>query len=269
MMGESGLHLGGASRPDSCLQPWQAIFEELTKKAVDLAWENENLIRDEGDIGMKPEGDDVVEGHGEAEVGSDSDRELQEVDQEHIESEGERDQSSQEIDLGDQRDERDDSEGKDSVSDQIGQRVVTSRRRKVVESDSERSEENQYLQWRFANARVDATMKVQRATAQDDVKFEIFCSKILNVSAQKFLADSFQADKATTREDVDGVSKKYAILPQKTTIMQQLQHLLSKPTPNSHFPTTHPATTAAVGHQLPLNNRHHLQVICQTETGFS
>nr|GEU29683.1 protein LEO1 homolog isoform X1 [Tanacetum cinerariifolium] len=100
---------------------------------------------DEGDVGMKPEGDDVVEGHGEAEVGSDSDGELQEVDQEHIESEGERDQSSQEVDLGDQRDERDESEGKDSGSDQIGQRVVTSRRREVVESDSERSEENRYM----------------------------------------------------------------------------------------------------------------------------
>ncbi|PWA64619.1 leo1-like family protein [Artemisia annua] len=104
---------------------------------------------DEGDIGMKPEGDDVVEGHGEAGVGSDSDGELQEVDQdqdqEHIESEGERDQSSQEVDLGDQRDEREESEGKDSGSDQIGQRVVTSRRREVVESDSERSEENQYM----------------------------------------------------------------------------------------------------------------------------
>ncbi|GJZ25216.1 hypothetical protein Tco_0562675, partial [Tanacetum coccineum] len=62
-------------------------------------------------VGMKPEGDDVVEGHGEAEVGSDSDGELQE------------------------RDERDESEGKDSGSDQIGQRVVTSRRSPEEEKD--------------------------------------------------------------------------------------------------------------------------------------
>ncbi|GKB40638.1 hypothetical protein Tco_0885580 [Tanacetum coccineum] len=81
----------------------------------------------------------------EAEVGSDSDGELQEVDQENLESEGERDQSSQEVDSGDQRDKRNESEGKDSGSDQIGQRVVTSRRREVVESDSQRSEENQYM----------------------------------------------------------------------------------------------------------------------------
>nr|GEY08314.1 protein LEO1 homolog isoform X1 [Tanacetum cinerariifolium] len=69
-------------------------------------------LQDKGDVGMKPEGDDVVEGRGETEIGSDSDGELQEVDQEHIESESERDQSSQEVDLGDQRDERDESEEK-------------------------------------------------------------------------------------------------------------------------------------------------------------
>nr|GEW59038.1 protein LEO1 homolog isoform X2 [Tanacetum cinerariifolium] len=67
---------------------------------------------------MKPEGGDVVEGHGEAEVGSDSDDELQEVDQENLESEG---------------------------SDQIGQIVVTGRRREVVEIESERSKENQHM----------------------------------------------------------------------------------------------------------------------------
>ncbi|XP_024976368.1 protein LEO1 homolog isoform X1 [Cynara cardunculus var. scolymus] len=101
-----------------------------------------DYVSDEGDVGLKPEGEDVVEGQGEAEVSSDTDGELHEMDQDHIESEGERDQSSQEVDLGDQREE---SEGKDSGSDQLGQRVVTSRRREVVESESERSEENHYL----------------------------------------------------------------------------------------------------------------------------
>ncbi|XP_071702476.1 protein LEO1 homolog [Rutidosis leptorrhynchoides] len=95
---------------------------------------------DEADVGVKSQDEDVVEGQGEAEVGSDG--ELHEVDQENIESEGERDQSSVEIDLGDQRDE---SEGNDdSGSDQIGQRVVTSRRREVVDSDSEKFEDNHY-----------------------------------------------------------------------------------------------------------------------------
>ncbi|XP_076905132.1 protein LEO1 homolog [Bidens hawaiensis] len=94
------------------------------------------------DDGVKPEGEEVVEGQAEAEAGSETDGELHEMDQEHMESEGERDQSSQEVDLENQRDE---SEGKDSASDQIGQQGVTSRRREVVESESERSEENQYM----------------------------------------------------------------------------------------------------------------------------
>ncbi|PPR85312.1 hypothetical protein GOBAR_AA35385 [Gossypium barbadense] len=60
------------------------------------------------------------------------------------ESEGERVQSSQEVDIGDQREE---SEAKETDSDEkedYGQRVVTSRRREVIESGSERSEENHY-----------------------------------------------------------------------------------------------------------------------------
>ncbi|KAI3717734.1 hypothetical protein L1987_69525 [Smallanthus sonchifolius] len=97
---------------------------------------------DEGDVGVKPEGEDVVEGQGEAEVGGETDGELQGMYPEHIESEGEREQSFQEVDLENQRDE---SEGKDSASDQIGQRGVTSRRREMVESESERSEENHYM----------------------------------------------------------------------------------------------------------------------------
>ncbi|CAI9266837.1 unnamed protein product [Lactuca saligna] len=98
---------------------------------------------DEGDIGLKPEAEDVVEGQGEADVSNDG--ELHEINNDHIESEGERDHNSQEVDLGDQRDE---SEGNDSRSDQredYSQRVVTSRIRDVVESESERSEENHYV----------------------------------------------------------------------------------------------------------------------------
>ncbi|XP_023762098.1 protein LEO1 homolog [Lactuca sativa] len=98
---------------------------------------------DEGDIGLKPEAEDVVEGQGEADLGNDG--ELHEINDDQIESEGERDHNSQEVDLGDQRDE---SEGNDSRSDQredYSQRVVTSRIRDVVESESERSEENHYV----------------------------------------------------------------------------------------------------------------------------
>ncbi|CAI9284024.1 unnamed protein product [Lactuca saligna] len=131
-------------------QMMQNLFGDQSEEEEEEEVESEHesnrqpdYASDEGDMGLKPEGEDVVEGQGEAEVGSDSEgEELQEMDQEQIESEGERDQSSQEVDLGDQRDE---SEGKDSGSDQLGQKVVTSRRREVVESESERSEENQYM----------------------------------------------------------------------------------------------------------------------------
>ncbi|GKF12739.1 probable manganese-transporting ATPase PDR2, partial [Tanacetum coccineum] len=54
---------------------------ELDREIVEGGLKFDGLA-DKGDVGMKPEGDDVVEGHGEAEVGSDSDGELQEVDQE-------------------------------------------------------------------------------------------------------------------------------------------------------------------------------------------
>ncbi|XP_023742931.1 protein LEO1 homolog isoform X2 [Lactuca sativa] len=131
-------------------QMMQNLFGDQSEEEEEEEVESEHesnrqpdYASDEGDMGLKPEGEDVVEGQGEAEVGSDSEgEELQEMDQEQIESEGERDQSSQEVDLGDQREE---SEGKDSGSDQLGQKVVTSRRREVVESESERSEENQYM----------------------------------------------------------------------------------------------------------------------------
>lgn len=131
-------------------QMMQNLFGDQSEEEEEEEVESEHesnrqpdYVSDEGDVELKPEGEHVVEGQGEAEVSSDTDGELHEMDQDHIESEGERDQSSQEVDLGDQREE---SEGKDSGSDQLGQRVVTSRRREVVESESERSEENHYLE---------------------------------------------------------------------------------------------------------------------------
>lgn len=78
------------------------------------------------------------------EAEGESEGELHDVDHVNGESEGERDLSSQEVEVGDQREE---SEAKDSESEEKeehGPRVVTSRRRDVVESGSERSEENHY-----------------------------------------------------------------------------------------------------------------------------
>lgn len=100
------------------------------------------FVQDEAEGAPEAEGEGEVEGHGEVEV--ESDVELHDVEPDPGESEGEREQSSQEIDIGDQREE---SEVKDSDSDEkeeYGQRVVTSRRREVIESGSERSEENHY-----------------------------------------------------------------------------------------------------------------------------
>ncbi|XP_044477084.1 protein LEO1 homolog isoform X2 [Mangifera indica] len=104
-----------------------------------------NYISDEADGG--PEVD--VEGEGEVQVGHgeayvESEGELRDVEPDPGESEGEGDQISQEVDVVDQREE---SEAKYTDSDEkeeYGQRVVTSRRREVVESGSERSDENHY-----------------------------------------------------------------------------------------------------------------------------
>ncbi|KAK9278642.1 hypothetical protein L1049_028215 [Liquidambar formosana] len=98
---------------------------------------------DEGEGGPDIEGEGEAEGQGEAEVESEGD--IRDADPDPGESEGERDQSSQEVEVDDQREE---SEGKETDSDEkeeYGQRVVTSRRRDVVESGSERSEENHYV----------------------------------------------------------------------------------------------------------------------------
>nr|XP_016439242.1 PREDICTED: protein LEO1 homolog isoform X3 [Nicotiana tabacum] len=133
----------------------QSEEEEEEEEEVESEHESNrqpDYASDDGDGGLEPEGEgeaDVegegeveVEGQGEAEM--ESEGEMQDVDPGQGESEGERDQSSQEIEVGDQRVE---SEGRDSESDEkeeYGQRVVTSRRREVIDSESERSEENRF-----------------------------------------------------------------------------------------------------------------------------
>ncbi|XP_044485830.1 protein LEO1 homolog isoform X2 [Mangifera indica] len=106
-----------------------------------------NYVSDEAEGGLEVdvEGDgeaELQEGHGEVDV--ESEGEMRGVEPDPGESEGERDQSSQEVDVVGQREE---SEAKYTDSDEkeeYGQRVVTSKRREVVESGSERSEENHY-----------------------------------------------------------------------------------------------------------------------------
>ncbi|XVF11814.1 hypothetical protein REPUB_Repub08aG0059900 [Reevesia pubescens] len=132
-------------------QMMQNLFGDQSEEEEEIDSEHEsnphpNYASDEAEGAMEPEGEGEaeaeVEGHGEAEVESDGD--LRDVEPDPGESEGERDQSSQDVDIGDQREE---SEAKDTDSDEkeeYGQRVVTSRRREVIASASERSEENHY-----------------------------------------------------------------------------------------------------------------------------
>ncbi|KAJ7978722.1 protein LEO1-like [Quillaja saponaria] len=134
-------------------QMMQNLFGDQSEEEEELDSEHEsnpqpNYASDVGEGGLEPEGEGEgggeVEGPGEVEVESEGD--LHDAEPDPGESEGERDQSSQEVDVGDQREE---SEARDSDSDekeQYDQRVVTSKRRErsVIESGSEKSEENHY-----------------------------------------------------------------------------------------------------------------------------
>lgn len=120
----------------------QNLFGDQSEEEEDVDSEHEsnpqpNFASDEGEGGMEPEGEGEVEGHGEVEI--ESEGEMREVEPDPGESEGERDQSSQEVEAGVQREE---SEGRYTDSDE--KEELTSRRRNVIESGSERSEENHY-----------------------------------------------------------------------------------------------------------------------------
>ncbi|KAI4343945.1 hypothetical protein L6164_011233 [Bauhinia variegata] len=132
-------------------QMMQNLFGDQSEEEEELDSEHEsnpqpNYASDEGEGGLEPEGEaegeGEVEGHGEVEIESEGD--MPDGDPDPGESEAERDQSSQEVEVGYQREE---SEARDSDSDgkeDYGQRVATSKRRDVIKSESERSEENHY-----------------------------------------------------------------------------------------------------------------------------
>ncbi|KAL3024884.1 hypothetical protein AAZX31_04G149300 [Glycine max] len=126
-------------------QMMQNLFGDQSEEEEELDVDSEhesnpqlNYPSDEGEGVGEQEGE--VEGQGEVEIESDGDGEPDR------ESEGEREQSSQEVEVVEREEE---SEGRDSDSDAkdggYSQHGVTSKRRDdVVESGSERSEENQY-----------------------------------------------------------------------------------------------------------------------------
>ncbi|KAM1081122.1 hypothetical protein EV1_015528 [Malus domestica] len=122
-------------------QMMQNLFgdqSEEEEEEVDSEHEsNPQPNSDEGEGAVEAEGEGEVEGQGEVEV--ESDVEQRNADPDPGESEGEREQSSQEVDIGDHREE---SEGKYTDTDE--KEELTSRRRNVIESGSERSEENHY-----------------------------------------------------------------------------------------------------------------------------
>ncbi|KAL2340707.1 hypothetical protein Fmac_008647 [Flemingia macrophylla] len=116
-------------------QMMQNLFGDQSEEEEELDSEHEsnpqlNYPSDEGEGGGEQEGEGEVEGHAEVEMESDG------------ESEAEREQSSPEVG------EREESEGRDSDSDAkdgYSQRGVTSKRRDdVVDTGSERSDENHY-----------------------------------------------------------------------------------------------------------------------------
>ncbi|PON68964.1 Leo1-like protein [Parasponia andersonii] len=122
-------------------QMMQNLFGDQSEEEEEIDSEHEsnpqpNYVSDEGEGGMEPEGEGEVEGQGEVEI--ESEGELP-AEPDPGESEGERDQSSQEVEPGVHREE---SEGRYSDSDE--KEELTSRRRNVIESGSERSDENRY-----------------------------------------------------------------------------------------------------------------------------
>ncbi|XP_064938481.1 protein LEO1 homolog isoform X3 [Musa acuminata AAA Group] len=111
------------------------------------------------------EGEGEIEGQGEVEV--ESEAEAYDVDLEQGESDGERVQSSAEREVSDQKME---SEPKDAESEEegYGQRVVTSRRREVVASESEESEGNRYADHEDEEMDSDQPRKPRLTSEQKD-----------------------------------------------------------------------------------------------------
>lgn len=102
------------------------------------------------------EGEGENEGVGEVEIESEAEPEQEahehELETEHVESEGEREsEAEREEEDGERRMESEEREA-ESEDEGYGQRVVTSKRRDVVESGSEESEGNYYSRNRYNEA---------------------------------------------------------------------------------------------------------------------
>ncbi|XP_039114290.1 LOW QUALITY PROTEIN: protein LEO1 homolog [Dioscorea cayenensis subsp. rotundata] len=139
--------------------------EEEVDSEHDAAVQQPAFHSDEGEGEAEFEGDGETEGQGEIEV--ESEPEVHDVDPEQADSEGERAQSSPERGISEQKVE---SGEKDAESEEegYGQRVVTSRRREVIASESEGSDENQYADNDHEDEEVDQTRTQSRSPMEQD-----------------------------------------------------------------------------------------------------
>ncbi|WOL05153.1 hypothetical protein Cni_G13879 [Canna indica] len=113
------------------------------------------------------EGEGEVETEGQGEVEVESEAEAHDIDIEHVESEAERVQSSPEREMSDEKMESEPKDG-ESEDEGYGQKVVTSRRREVVPSESEESEDNGYADHEDEEIDSDAPRKSRSMGEEKD-----------------------------------------------------------------------------------------------------
>lgn len=174
----------------------QNLFGDQSEEEEDIDSEHEsnpqpNYASDEGEGGMEPEGEGEVEGHGEVEI--ESEGEMRDVEPDPGESEGERDQSSQEVEAAVQREE---SEGRYTDSDE--KEELTSCRRNVIESGSERSEENHY-----PDNEDDEVDQARSPVSPEEEKDQPDVTNTVAVRNVFGDSDDEEAEEYATRNDID------------------------------------------------------------------
>uniref|UniRef100_A0A1J3H4X2 RNA polymerase-associated protein LEO1 n=1 Tax=Noccaea caerulescens TaxID=107243 RepID=A0A1J3H4X2_NOCCA len=202
-------------------QMMQNLFgDQSEEEEIDSEHESNpqpHYLSDEAEGGVEPEGEgeaEEVEVHGEAEAEAESDGEQGDVELDPGESEGEREQSSQEVDVADPQEE---SEARDSDSDNKEEgdeeRVTTKRRRDVVESGSERSEEKHY---ESEDEEVNQTRtprspneeKEEAHVAQSDVNIRNVFGSSDDEDAEEYVRNDIEPDEPRSPiEDEEGSEK--------------------------------------------------------------
>ncbi|KAL5749044.1 hypothetical protein ACOSQ2_026341 [Xanthoceras sorbifolium] len=195
--------MGGEEKRHQMMQNLFGDQSEEEEEEIDSEHESNPqpiYASDEAEGGMEGEGEGEVEvdieGHGEAEV--ESEGELRNVEPDPGESEGERDQSSQEVDVVGQREESEARYTDSDEKEEYGQRVVTSRRRDVIDSGSERSEENRFPE----DEEVDQAQSASRSPGEekDEVHISHSVAEIRDVFGD---SDDEDAGEYAIRNDID------------------------------------------------------------------